>query len=361
VYIGGDFVLNRLTFETAALDRLGVHYVWMVDDARALSRRDLHDLDIVRPARGLALVTQVLRLFREKHVKVVLCHVGAHPRRTLVTAALARLTGRRVVVELVGIETRGFAQRRFKSRLFMRWLLALSQRVFFHHADLEELIRRHRLIPLDRTHRIPVGTHVPPEPAPIHDGETGIVLYLNRLVAHKLPWILAQAAPRILAGMPRARIRFVGTGGGYAEEQRTMAVATELGLTDRIEFVPFVREAEREIRSAALFVYPSAIGDLNNAMLEAMAHGIPVVASRVPHMERVVEHGVSGVLVEGTDPDTWAETILALLRDPERRRRLGEGGRARIAAAYSIDAAMAVKADLLRSLAGIRDDEERSR
>jgi glycosyltransferase involved in cell wall biosynthesis len=72
--------------------------------------------------------------------------------------------------------------------------------------------------------------------------------------------------------------------------------------------------------------------------LEGMAAGVPIVASRIPGFEFTVEHGVQGLLVDDfLDPDAFAESLLALLDQPEMRARMGAEGRRRALQVYSLD------------------------
>ena len=73
------------------------------------------------------------------------------------------------------------------------------------------------------------------------------------------------------------------------------------------------------------------------AVLEAMAAGLPVVATAVGGTPEVVVDGVTGLLVPPRDPHALAEAILRLLRDPDLRKRMGGAGRERVAAHFSVE------------------------
>src|SRR5262249_23662489 len=72
------------------------------------------------------------------------------------------------------------------------------------------------------------------------------------------------------------------------------------------------------------------------ALLEAMSTGLPAVATDAGSITEVIEDGLSGVLVRQRDPIGLANAIEALLRDPERRRRLGQGGASRVREHFEI-------------------------
>jgi glycosyltransferase involved in cell wall biosynthesis len=87
---------------------------------------------------------------------------------------------------------------------------------------------------------------------------------------------------------------------------------------------------------ADAFVQPSLSEGMSNALLEAMAWGLPVVATRVGAAESMIEDGASGLLVRPDDVDELREALRCLLTDPELRSRLGAGAANRIAEEYSV-------------------------
>jgi glycosyltransferase involved in cell wall biosynthesis len=85
-------------------------------------------------------------------------------------------------------------------------------------------------------------------------------------------------------------------------------------------------------------------------ILQYMAAGLPVVANPVGVHSQMVEHGITGFLAES--PAEWAEAIGKLASDPDLRQRMGEAGRARLAAEYSLEAGASRWLSLLANLAG---------
>ena len=88
------------------------------------------------------------------------------------------------------------------------------------------------------------------------------------------------------------------------------------------------------LRSGAIFVFPSTIDAAPNAVLEAMAAGLPVVAIRTGAVGEMVVHGETGLLLEGPDPEALRAAIESLLDDPERGANMGAAGRARLDRRY---------------------------
>jgi starch synthase len=99
------------------------------------------------------------------------------------------------------------------------------------------------------------------------------------------------------------------------------------------------------LHAADVFVFPSLYEAVGIALLEAMACGRPIVASRTGGIPEVVEDGVSGQLVTPGDAADLARALVLLAGDPERRRRLGNAARAR-AEAFDIRATVRSLEDL---------------
>jgi L-malate glycosyltransferase len=106
-----------------------------------------------------------------------------------------------------------------------------------------------------------------------------------------------------------------------------LALARDLGLADDVKAVGEQGDVRSFLSAADLFLLPSATESFGLAALEAMACEVPVVASRVGGLPEVIESGVSGFLHEPDDLDGMAASGVALLSDPDLRRKIGVGGR----------------------------------
>lgn len=123
-----------------------------------------------------------------------------------------------------------------------------------------------------------------------------------------------------------ARLVLVGDGPEYG---RTRELVDGLGLADRVHFVGVVDEVAPLLAAADLLLLPSETESFGLVALEAMASGVPVVASRVGGLPEVVEHGLTGYLEPVGDVDAMAEDSLRILSDCEARKRFGEAARER--------------------------------
>jgi glycosyltransferase involved in cell wall biosynthesis len=103
------------------------------------------------------------------------------------------------------------------------------------------------------------------------------------------------------------------------------------GIAERIAFRGMLPHEDvlREYVDADIFVLPSRWEGCPNVVLEAMAHGVPVVATTVGGVTELVEHGVSGILVPPQDPRALADALASLARDRQRRVTMGAAARER--------------------------------
>jgi glycosyltransferase involved in cell wall biosynthesis len=160
------------------------------------------------------------------------------------------------------------------------------------------------------------------------------LLSVGRAVPKKGYEVLLAALARLPQGLAW---RLVHVGGGPLKET-LQREATRLGLGERIEWRG-AQPQERVIEAYAaadLFVLASVIaadGDrdgLPNVLMEALSQGLPVVSSALPGIGELVEDGDQGLLVPPGDPAALAAALERLIRDPERRHRLGLAGQDRV-------------------------------
>ena len=149
-----------------------------------------------------------------------------------------------------------------------------------------------------------------------------IVAFVGRIQPLKAPDVLLRAAARL----PGVRVLVVGgpSGSGLAAPDTLVRLAAELGITDRVSFLPpQSREQLADVyRAADLLAVPSYSESFGLVAVEAQACGTPVVAAAVGGLPVAVADGRSGTLVTGHDPDQWARAINDLLTaDPATLRR----------------------------------------
>ncbi|MFL6621734.1 MAG: glycosyltransferase family 4 protein [Sulfurifustaceae bacterium] len=141
--------------------------------------------------------------------------------------------------------------------------------------------------------------------------------------------IVRKGVDRIIAALGKlsgnTRLTIIGDG---PEQSRLQELVDGAGLRERVEFtgaVPPQAIADR-LAQADVFVLASRSEGRPNAVLEAMAAGLPVVASNIPGVDELIEHGTTGFLFNPDSVDNLARHMQALADAPELRRRLGSAG-----------------------------------
>lgn len=169
-----------------------------------------------------------------------------------------------------------------------------------------------------------------------------LVVCVGRLCRARGPDVAVSALAMMRT--PQARLRLVGTGEDWAAIETR---ARELGLADRVEMVGFHPDPAPDLRAADVVVVPSRYDGMALVLLEAMACGAAIVATRVPGSS--VLEGV-GQLVPVEDARGLAQAVDDLLADPDRRRLLGRAARSRVAELYSLESSLEGILGLWRTL-----------
>jgi glycosyltransferase involved in cell wall biosynthesis len=146
---------------------------------------------------------------------------------------------------------------------------------------------------------------------------------------------LIRAMPSILRAFPRALLLLVGQG---ELEQPLKTEAARLRLGEHVRFLGFRGDVPALLSLFDAFVLPSLSEGLSMALLEAMAAGKPVVATRVGGNPEAVVEGDTGFLVDAESPASLADAIARLLRDKAQAARMGERGRRRVREKFSFSA-----------------------
>jgi glycosyltransferase involved in cell wall biosynthesis len=153
-------------------------------------------------------------------------------------------------------------------------------------------------------------------------------------------------AARIVAHR-RSDVMFLIAGAG-PEESRLRRMVGELKLTGQVTFVPNIYDFSFSLEAMDIFCLPALKQGLGTIMLEAMARGKPVIATRAGGVDSVVRDGRTGLLVAPSDSDELAARMLELLSDPAKARAMGLSGRDIVTKHFRIDTMVALTAQLYR-------------
>lgn len=157
-----------------------------------------------------------------------------------------------------------------------------------------------------------------------------VVGFVGRLTDDKGARLLLEACRNISATFPRVSLLMVGDGAQRAQYE------TEF-RSEKVLYAGFRREARRCYGCMDIFALPSYAEGLPMTILEAMAAGLPVVATRIGQIPEVVEDGRTGILVEPGDREGLSEALCLLIGNPEESARMGARGYAGVVANYSAE------------------------
>jgi colanic acid/amylovoran biosynthesis glycosyltransferase len=189
------------------------------------------------------------------------------------------------------------------------------------------------------------------------DEEQSVILHVARLEPVKGSVTLLRAFALVAGSHPESRLVIIGDGqlrGALEQEARST------GVRDRIDFIgarPH-REVLGWMRRAAVLVIPSIRTEfgreegLGMVMLEAAAHGVPVIGSRVGGIPEGIDDGQTGFLVPERDPTALAQRLRMLLADAALRRGLGTAGRTKMEAQFDLAQQIATLETLYDGLLG---------
>jgi glycosyltransferase involved in cell wall biosynthesis len=283
------------------------------------------------------LVFRLKRLFHEWKIDVVHTHNEAP---LIYGAPGAWLAGIRGIIQTRHGRAFGVTRRRIS---LYRLASLLANRVICVSQDAAKLSARqgiHRLsrvwngIDLDRFFYT----------GPRADGPAVLVA---RLSPEKDVPTLLRAAALVAQELPTFRLEIAGEGPCLPDLQR---LASELAVNQQVRFLGEVRDVAALLESARLFVLPSISEGISLTLLEAMARGLPVVATRVGGNPEVVRDGETGLLVPSRSPQELAVAIRRIYVDPDRGRRMGLAGRQRVEQHFDVRRMVATYESIYRKL-----------
>ncbi len=155
-----------------------------------------------------------------------------------------------------------------------------------------------------------------------------VVGTVTRLSAQKAPLDFVRAAAQVAAAVPNVYFLVVGDGPLRAEVEQ---LARDLGISERLVLTGLRRDVPEQLAAMDIFALSSLWEGLPRVLPQAMASGLPVVATATDGSIEAVTDGENGFLVPPGQPAVLAESLIRLLRDPALARQMGEAGRHRVA------------------------------
>ncbi len=294
----------------------------------------VHEVSLRLPY-ALGGVGEFITLMRR--LKPSLLHLnlpGPFDSQFSLVAPLARLAGVRCIVStehLPMVPT--FTKAKILKRFGTRWI----DRVITVSEDNRGHLSRIHGVPPGKIRVVHIGI---PEPERDAEGDIRGELNLTRdaillVIAGKLEE--RKGHDTLFDALVRlpARVHLLIVGEGELRPLLERAVA-ELGIGGRIHFLGRRNDVAAILRCADIMVHPSRMDATPYVIVEALAAGLPVVASNVYGIPELIEDGVSGILVPPEDGSALARAVASLVDDSGRRRRIGEAARSRFEARFTI-------------------------
>jgi sugar transferase (PEP-CTERM/EpsH1 system associated) len=164
---------------------------------------------------------------------------------------------------------------------------------------------------------------------------------------------LLRAVRIVVDAVKGFQLEIVGDGPDRADLE---SLCDALGLREHVAFLGFRDDVHDLLKQAEFFVLSSVTEGISLTLLEAAASGLPIVATAVGGNAEVVDAGVTGLLVPPRCPQSLADAMLELLREPQRAERMGMAGRRRIEEKFDLRSTVASYENLYAALLSRRDD-----
>jgi glycosyltransferase involved in cell wall biosynthesis len=301
-------------------------------------------------AASAAMTAALMRLLPRADI----VHVQGFSTKNVLVLAMARLFGRPVVIHLQ--TSRHDEPEHIRPLGRLAWwafssadyYLAVSQGLLRCYLDAG--------LPADRIEELPNGVDVARFRPAVGDERSALrqqlglpidrplILFVGVMSPDKQPQVLLDAWEEAERRRPlQSTVVFVGATDprlfelkdGLAEQLKQRLV--DLGAVDQVRFVPPTPSIELYYRAADVVVMPSIREGLPNVVLEAMASGLPVIASRLPgSTDTMIDDGVNGRLVEPGDRSGFASAIVDVLSDGAAAARMGAAARRTVEERYRI-------------------------
>lgn len=278
------------------------------------------DVTALHPGGKLRQLSELTRLLRQRKIDVLHTH-NTYPH---VWGTIAgRCAGVPVIVQTRHGQRAGHG---FSSRVKYRWASHFCDRIVSVSDDAARLCIDADKISPSRVTRIWNGIDAH-QFAYFGPASTPTAMSVARLSPEKDFPTLLRATRSVVDRRPDFRLLLVGDGSVRADLE---ALTRELRLTDNVEFLGERTDVPQLLQRAAFFVSSSLTEGISLTLLEAMAAGLPVVATSVGGNPEIVVANETGLLAPANDPSSLAAAMLSLLNTPERWEPMGRAGRARV-------------------------------
>jgi glycosyltransferase involved in cell wall biosynthesis len=323
------------------------------DQVRGVTIHRWIDSVPIGPLFGLSFVSGAVRALRKLRNEYDLVHTHQALWEAVAGGVARSKVDRPTLVQPASSGSFGEAEELARTRGFpvLRRLILRNSAFAAISLDIEAQWRALG-VPADRMVRMASGV----DPSQFHPGPSGVeadlpprprVMFTGRLHPQKNLDLLLDAWAEVAASRAEGHLIFLG---GGPDHDRLSARAEALGIAHRVHFAGPVGDPAAYLRAADVFVLPSVAEGMSNSLLEAMATGLPCIASKIGGNVDLLEQGPSGLLVPLNDPQGWAEALRMLLDDPDVAQGLGQKALQRVESEFALPIVVDRYERLYRSL-----------
>lgn len=313
---------------------------------RALEKGiNIHQVSLVRWGQ-INCIRRLIHLFRKIQPQVVQSHMFHTNLYVVIAAWLARIP------VIITTEHGKNLWKNYIHHLIERWIISpLATMRIAVSRDIRDIRVHTSDIPADKVMIIPPCVEIPPRQVEYHDKPSVMLGAVGRMVDAKDYPTLLRAFSRVVNSGVQADLVFLGDGPGRSLLE---TLARDLGIIESVQFPGFQSNIDEWLRRFDIVVFSSIREGIPVAMLEAMAVGVPMVATRVGGIPEVIRDGFNGLLVDCGRPEELANAIMRLAQDVELRKSLGREGRNTVVSLYSREAICGCYEKLFAKLASKR-------
>jgi glycosyltransferase involved in cell wall biosynthesis len=287
-------------------------------------------------------------LFRMRHsYDIIHCHLvhGVHSPVALTFKALFK---KKVIIKVAGtgpISDLKMLRELMFGNSFLRQLKQADRVITVCHQATREAQKLG--IPISSIAQIPNGVDTRHfRPSPNHEKNNEIT-FIGRLDYMKGIHILLEAFKILKRRGVNAQLRIIGDG---PDREKLEGMAEDLSISGSVTFSGEIKDVVVPLQESAVFVLPSLSEGLSNVLLEAMACGLPIVATRIGGNIDLIKDGVNGILVDPERPDQLSNALRKILRDNDLARCMGIEARKTVEEQFSMDSVVKRYVELYKEL-----------
>lgn len=308
----------------------------------------------------LYLITLFAYLWRHRHEYDVI-HVHLLNYHAFAAVLAGKWLKKKTIIKIANSGSRSDMARMRRNELIpgTRQMLPVALRADRFVAVSQIIVEELQAVgvPAERIVEIPNGVEVnaitPKLDYQLHDPVT--LIFVGRLHPQKRLHLLLPAFQRAADARPKLRWRLLLVGDGPLGPSLE-ALVRELDGVGEVIFCGQTDDVQSYLAQADMFILPSQAEGMSNALLEAMAYGMPCIVSRDGGNLALIGDGENGRLVDGTDSDDLMQTIINLVDDDQQREQLGRAARQTIENDFAIECVAEQYVALYQELIGGESD-----